>query len=52
MKENEYYIDEDDTISCFEYGSSGGCDELCPVLNKGQCSLYEDVEHFLLGIEK
>lgn len=42
----EDYID--DTRNCYEYGSSSGCNEYCPVLNKGKCEHWKSVEEFLL----
>lgn len=32
---------------CFDYGSVGGCDWDCPVLEKGECELQEEVERKL-----
>jgi hypothetical protein len=33
---------------CFNYGSVGGCDEDCPVLNDGRCEIYKDIEDYIL----
>ena len=32
---------------CERYGMTWGCDEDCPVLNKGECGLYKGVSDFL-----
>lgn len=37
---------------CFEYGIAQGCDEACPVLNRGECEFFKTVEDFLEGVEK
>ena len=32
---------------CEKYGMTWGCDEDCPVLNKGECKIYSSVEEYL-----
>lgn len=31
---------------CERYGMTWGCDEDCPVLNRGECELYSSVEEY------
>lgn len=54
MKEslsNEMAIQSGDRLAneCERYGMTWGCDEECPVLNKGNCELYSSVEEYLKG---
>lgn len=36
---------------CFNYGITWGCDEECPVFQKGKCELQKENEKFLKGLK-
>jgi len=33
--------------ACHNYGSVAGCDEGCPVLLDGECTVFDEVKHIL-----
>jgi hypothetical protein len=36
---------------CFKFGSVSGCREDCPVLQRRECTIYEDADDFLSKTE-
>ena len=37
---------------CEKYGMTWGCDEGCPVLNRGKCQIYSITEEYLQDMKE
>ena len=37
---------------CEKYGMTWGCDEGCPVLNRGKCQIYSSTEEYLQDMKE
>ena len=41
-----------DLDTCYTYGLSGNCGELCPLFQNKECEVYDDVKQRIKGSDK